>query len=220
MEKTLREALKASATFNIKGATTRDVKLAFLPGVYDTTLEGEVDEANKKNPCLITPMSSTANLVNAGYYCDQQADDFKYNNLVKATGGGEPVFNTVHGAEASSGSSVNYVSVSGANRVRYRDFLNTVQRVGIKVSKIIIQNKNLGSQDIFDQEIEIARTAVGAMGAMDFIQLQNYVSVHAYDRSKIEIDLSMQPLHITPEVYMGMNIPANASFSIQFVFEA
>ena len=99
----------------------------------------------------------------------------------------------------------------------FRDFLNTVQRVGATVNKIIIQNK-VQDQDIYDQQIEIAKTVIGAKGGMDFITLQNYVSVNAYDRSKITIDLSEEPLELTPEVFMALNIPASAHFSIQFQF--
>lgn len=183
MQKTLREALKAVATFNMKNETQEAVKVALLPGIYD---------ALSANGFYSNP----ANLVNAGYTCDQVADDYDAKDTNAK------------------------VKVNGANRVRYRDFLNTVQRVGISVTRIIIQNKNANSQDIYDQEIEVARTAIGAKGGMDFIQLQNYVSVNAYDRSKIEIDLSDEPLVLTPEVFLAMNIPAGANFSIQFGFEA
>lgn len=174
MQKTLREALKAVATFNFKNETESAVKLALLPGIYDTA----------------------DNLNNAGYAVDQVASDTEPSDPKQP------------------------VKVVGANRVRYSDFLNTVQRVAINVSKIVIQNKNAASQDIYAQEIEVARTAIGAKGGTDFIQLQNYVSVQAYDRSKIEIDLSDEPLTLTPEVFLAMNIPSGANFSMQFVFEA
>ena len=62
---------------------------------------------------------------------------------------------------------------------------------------------------------------VGAMGSIRFLKLQNYVSVDAYDRSKIEIEFDEKdPLELFPDTYMAMRIPANASFSIQFIFEA
>ena len=194
MQNTLREALQACATFNVLGDATYAKKVAFLPGIY-SALSQETDGDTKET---IITYSNPANLVNAGYVCDQVADDY------------------------ISGATSMPVQITGANRVKYRDFLNTVQRVGINVTKIVIQNKatGAGANDIFDQEIEIARTAIGAKGGTDFIQLQNYVSVNAYDRSKITIDLSDEPLYLTPEVFMAMNIPAGASFSIQFFFEA
>lgn len=191
MQKTLRQALQACATFNFLGDNSAAKKLALLPGIY-STLKNVTDGTSK---ATVVTFSDPANLNNAGYACDQVADDY------------------------NAGDTGMYVQVTGANRTKYRDFLNTVQRVGINVTRIVIQNK-VSSQDIFDQEIEIARTAIGAKGATDFIQLQQYVSVDAYDRSKITIDLSEEPLFLSPEVFMALNVPAQASFSMQFFFEA
>ena len=191
MQKTLRQALQACATFIFVGDNSNAKKLALLPGIY-STIKNVTDGTSK---ATVVTFSDPANLNNAGYACDQVADDY------------------------NAGDTGMYVQVTGANRTKYRDFLNTVQRVGINVTRIVIQNK-VSSQDIFDQEIEIARTAIGAKGATDFIQLQQYVSVDAYDRSKITIDLSEEPLFLSPEVFMALNVPAQASFSMQFFFEA
>ena len=195
MQNTLREALQACATFNITGDQNNAVKLAFLPGIYSTETEATVTRSGVSTD--VVAYTSPDNLKNAGYNCDEAADDY------------------------ISGNSNQKVQIVGANRVRYRDFLNTVQRVGINVTKIVIQNKtNPADQSLFDQEIELSRTAIGAKGGTDFIQLQNYVSVNAYDRSKITVDLSNDPLYLTPEVFMAMVIPAGANISIQFFFEA
>ena len=190
MQNTLREALMAQATFDIVNTDSSNaVKLCLLPGVYNT-MKMTQDTTSKE---VVINYSDPAALVRAGYAADQVADD----------------------AEFCPGAAV---QVSRANaRTMYRDFLNTVQRVGATVNKIIIQNK-VQSQDIYDQQIEIAKTVIGAKGGMDFITLQNYVNVNAYDRSKITIDLSEEPLELTPEVFMALNIPANAHFSIQFQF--
>lgn len=195
MQKTLREALQACATFNIQGAANDNVTLALLPGIYSTKTQANLTvEGTSKT---IFSFTDPSNLNNAGYTCDEVADDY------------------------INGNSAQRVRVTGVNRVRYRDFLNTVQRVGINVTSIVIQNKTQpADQSIFDQEIQIARTAIGAKGGMDFIQLQNYVSVNAFDRSKITIDLSNEPLYLTPEVFMAMVVPAGANFTIQFFFEA
>ena len=194
MQNTLREALQACAVFNVAGDAHNDKKLAFLPGIYSALTQSPAGEAGSKVPVIT--FADPTNLKNAGYDCDQVADDY------------------ITGVENMP------VHVTGANkRTSYRDFLNTVQRVGINVTKIVIQNKSQ-SKSIFDQEIEIARTAIGARGGMDFIQLQNYVSVNAYNDSKITIDMTDEPLYLTPEVFMAMNIPAGADFSIQFFFQA
>ena len=191
MQNTLKEALRAQATFNFVGDNSNDKKLCLLPGIYNT-MKQVTDGTSKET---VITFSSPANLNNAGYACDQVADDY------------------------NSADSGQYVQVTGVGRVKYRDFLDAVQRVGMRVSQIIIQNK-VSSQDIFDQQIEIAKTVLGAKGGMDFITLQKYVNVNAYDRSKITIDLSDETLDLTPEVFMAINVPAQASFSIQFVFEA
>ena len=191
MQNTLKEALRAQATFNFVGDNSNDKKLCLLPGIYNT-MKQTTDGTSKET---IITFSSPTNLNNAGYACDQVADDY------------------------NSADSGQYVQVTGVGRVKYRDFLDAVQRVGMRVSQIIIQNK-VSSQAIFDQQIEIAKTVLGAKGGMDFITLQQYVNVNAYDRSKITIDLSDETLDLTPEVFMAINVPAQSQFSIQFVFEA
>ena len=189
MQNTLREALMAQATFDISNTDSSNaVKLCLLPGVYNT-MKMTQDSTTK---AVVISFSDPAALNAAGYSADQVADDATFDP--SAT-----------------------VQVAGVGRVMFRDFLNTVQRVGATVNKIIIQNKSQ-NQDIYDQQIEIAKTVIGAKGGMDFITLQNYVNVNAYDRSKITIDLSEEPLELTPEVFMALNIPASAHFSIQFQF--
>lgn len=191
MQNTLKEALRAQATFDFVGDNSNDKKLCLLPGIYNT-MKQSTDGTSKET---IITFSSPTNLNNAGYACDQVADDY------------------------NSSDSGQYVQVTGVGRVKYRDFLDAVQRVGMRVSQIIIQNK-VSSQAIFDQQIEIAKTVLGAKGGMDFITLQQYVNVNAYDRSKITIDLSDETLDLTPEVFMAITVPAQAHFSMQFVFEA
>ena len=191
MQNTLKEALRAQATFDIVGNDSADKKLCLLPGIY-STMKQVTDGTSKET---VITFSDPTNLNNAGYACDQVADDY------------------------NSSDTGQYVQVTGVGRVKYRDFLDAVQRVGMRVSQIIIQNKTSDSA-IFDQQIEIAKTVLGAKGGMDFITLQQYVNVNAYDRSKITIDLSEETLDLTPEVFMAINVPEDSHFSIQFVFVA
>lgn len=193
MQKTLKEALEASVTFNFHNVTPAGQadaakKVAILPGVYNT-MKQVTDTTSKETVVVYT---DSENLVNAGYNCDEVADDYN----------------------AASGV---YVQVTSNKRAKFRDFLNYIQRVGVQCKRIVIQNKTQSS-DIYDQEIEISRTIIGAKGGTDFIQLQDYVSVDAYDRSKITIDLSNDPLMLTTEVFMALNVPSGANFSMQFVF--
>lgn len=189
MQNTLKEALMAQATFDIENTdSSNSVKLCLLPGIYNTM---KMTQNSTSKEVIINYSDPTA-LVNAGYSADQVADDAQFDPNAD-------------------------VLVKSAGRVMYRDFLNTVQRVGATVNKIIIQNKSQ-SQDIYDQQIEVAKTVIGAKGGMDFITLQNYVNVNAFDRTKITIDLSEEPLELTPEVFMALTVPASAHFSIQFQF--
>lgn len=193
MQNTLREALKASVTFGFKnetptGGTASAKKVAILPGIFDT-MKQVIDSGKVTAVCYTDP----TNLNNAGYNCDEVADDYN----------------------AASGV---YVQVTGTKRTRFRDFLNYVRRVGVTVSRIVIQNKTQSS-DLFDQEIEISRTLPGAKGGTDFIQLQDFVKTDQYDRTKITIDMNDEPLLLTPEVFMALTVPAGAEFSMQFVFE-
>ena len=238
MKQKLKDALNPSATFNFRNISGKDVMLCLLPGIYDTKrivtlgfstgnlrvdttsenihyVENPGDETSKEKVFLTEAKLSgdmpkigtvlyrednPANLVNAGYPCSQVADD--YDGCIDS--------------EAMP------VVVNGASRARYRDFRNSVARLGLRVQKIVIQNKtNPSDESLFDQEIEVSRTAIGAKGATRFIKLQNYIEPKNFDRSKIEIEFTDDaPLDLTPDAYMAMRIPGNAEFSMQFIFDA
>lgn len=189
MQKSLKEALRAVFTVDITGNASADKKLCLLPGIYSTMAFSQ--DASTK--AAVLTYSDPTNLVNAGYSCDQVADDYEYDN-----------------SQA--------VQIRAIGRSKYRDFLNSVQRVGMRCTEIVIQNKTQDSA-IFDQQIEVAKTVLGAKGGMDFITLQKYVNVNAYDRSKITIDLSDETLDLTPEVFLAINVPEDSHFSIQFTFD-
>jgi hypothetical protein len=195
MQNSLLQALRAVYTVDIHGAKEQDTKLCMLPGIY-STIKLIQDPSSKD--CVLS-YSDPANLNNAGYACDQVADD---------------------------GGVADGVVITSQGRSKYRDFLNSVQRVGMRCTEIVIQNKLDNDQSIFDQQIEVAKTVIGAKGGMDFITLQKYVSVNAYDRRKITIDLSgvdeqgrSKALELTPEVFMAINVPADSHFSMQFTFD-
>jgi hypothetical protein len=201
MQNTLLEALRAQATFNfVNNDSSNEVRLCLLPGIYSTM--AATTDGTTKEPVI--SYTDKTNLNKAGYNCDQVADDAAFDPLASTK-----------------------VAVTGVGRVSWRDFLNTVQRVGASVKKMIIQNKTTPYDPaLFDGQIEVAKTVLGAKGGTDFITLQNYVSVNAYDRTKIEIDLSgvdelgrSRALELTPEVFLAITVPASASFSIQFQFD-
>lgn len=204
MQNSLLEALRAVYTVDITGNQDNDVKLCMLPGIYGTMrTKTTVAEGEKEGSLPVVTTTVTyddpTNLNNAGYACDQVADD---------------------------GGNADGVVIESVGRSKYRDFLNSVQRVGLRCTEIVIKNKNLNNESIFDTQIELAKTVLGAKGGIDFITLQKYVNVNAYDRSKITIDLSgvdengrSKALDLTPEVFMAMTVPAGSHFSVQFTFD-
>ena len=198
MQNSLKEALRAVFTVDITGDSTYDKKLCLLPGSYNTM--AFTQDASTK--AAVLTLSDPTALNNAGYACDQVADD--------------------HAFDANQ-----VVTVRSVGRSMYRDFLNSIQRVGMRCTEIVIKNlAGTSHEEIFDQQIEVAKTVLGAKGGMDFITLQKYVNVNAYDRSKITIDLSgtdeygnPRSLDLTPEVFMAITVPAASHFSMQFTFD-
>lgn len=205
MQNSLREALRSVFTLDITGYESGDKKLCLLPGVYDTERTNVVTDTVDGTEVVVgvtTTYDNPANLNNAGYACDQVADDGGLSTKVG-------------------------VAIQAVGRAKMRDFLHQVQRVGMRCTEIVIKNlAGTTNEEIFNTQIELAKTVVGARGGMDFITLQKYVNVNAYDRSKITIDLSgvdedglSKALDLTPEVFMAMTVPQNAHFTIQFTFD-
>lgn len=197
MQNSLREALYPVFTVEITGDQNNAKKLCLLPGIY-STIQFVQDPQTK---AAVLTFDSPADLNNAGYSCDQVADDYEYNTS-------------------------QVVQVKAIGRSKYRDFVNQASRVGMKCTNIMI--KNLGQNEtLFNQQvIELARTLVGASGGKDFITLQKYINPNAFDRSFINIDLSgldergeEKALWLTPEVFMAINVPAGSHFTMQFTFE-
>lgn len=194
----LSEALQASCSFRITGDSSNAKKLCLLPGIYDTreVVTYTVTESGSSVVKAALALTDKTGLTAAGYSVDQVADDYNSNISSKMP-----------------------VQVKSQDMNAYRDFLNKVQRNGVSVTKITIKNlAGTTYEEIFNQLIEITKTALGAKGGTDFIRLQKYVSVNAYDRSKIEVDLSEDPLNLDGDIFMAMNIPAHADFTITFDF--
>lgn len=194
----LNEALQASCSFRITGDSSAAKKLCLLPGIYDTreVVSYTVTEGSSTVTKYAFSLTNKTSLTNAGYTVDQVADDYVAELASKMP-----------------------VSVTTQDMASYRDFLNKVQRSGAVVTKITIKNlAGTTYEEIFNQLIEVSKTALGAKGGTDFIRLQKYVSVNAYDRSKIEIDLSDDTLNLDDTIFMALNVPANADFTITFDF--
>ena len=189
-----KKSLQASATFNFENLTDATKRLVLLPGIFETKKIEAVQTEEKGETFVkyVPRNTATENLTKANYVADQVADDY------------------VDGCEDA-------VKVTSTDLCSYADFRRSIDLKGSSVTEIVIQNK-LDDQSLFDQMIEVHKTAIGSRGGSDFIRLQDYVLPSNYDRSKITIDFSKILSVMTLDAYsfLALNVPAGAKFSIQF----
>lgn len=189
-------ALKAVASFTFQNTDSSNAKrLCLFPGHFDTL---ELVSSTSGSDTVIVPVySNVSHITDAGYNCDQVA----YDNF------------------ATQKSTDKIQCKANSKRTKWADFLRYIQLNGLKVTKMRI--KNLVTDDaIFNQELEISASAVGGKVGSDFINLSEYVSSSAYDRSFIDIDLSAANLTLDNTTLAFLDVPASAKFSIQFTVEA
>lgn len=193
-----RKSLQASATFNFHNTSNQTKRLVLLPGIFNTqkieaiTHKEVVDDEEVDVTEYYVRNTSTASLTKANYVADQVADDY-IDRCADA------------------------VVVSSSDLCTYADFRRSIDLKGSSVTEIVIQNKT-NDQSLFDQMIEVHKTAIGSRGGSDFIRLQDYVLPSNYDRTKITIDFSKISSVMTLDAYsfLAINVPAGAQFSIQF----
>lgn len=199
MKKTeLQQSLQAVASFRIKNPSENSVRVCFFPGHYNTA---EVVASSEQGKYLISYADPTA-LKNAGYDCVQVADDYNAkNNLNKADGSGAyPVLIMPKGG-----------------KTRYRDFLSMIKLSGLKVSKIrltdLVAN---GNHEIFGQDLEVSKSAIGAKGGVDIVNLASHINPANFLQNFIDIDLAISNLRLDETTLMFMEIPAHADFQIDY----
>ncbi|MCQ2318490.1 MAG: hypothetical protein MJZ90_06180 [Bacteroidales bacterium] len=189
-------ALKAVASFTFQNTDSNASKrLCLFPGHFDTL---ELVSGTRGSATVTEPVySNISHITDAGYNCDQVAYD--KIDIQKTTD--------------------KITCTANSKRTKWADFLRYIQLNGLRVTKMRI--KNLGTNDaIFNQEIEISASAIGGKVGSDFINLSEYVSANAYDRSFIDIDLSAASLSLDNTTLAFLDVPASANFSIQFTVEA
>lgn len=198
---TLDKSLKPVASFRVKNNTETSVKLCLLPGHYDTkeilvSAEGKV---------FIGHCNPSA-LVDAGFQCQQVADDYKSATLM---------YDQTRGAEAYP-----LVITPKSKRTRYRDFLHFIRLKGLRVTKIKISD-NLDSPEhkIFQSEMEVSASSIGSKVGSDFIQLSDHRKPSNYDQSFIEVDFSSVSLEMTETTLLSLEVPGGADFYIDFTVE-
>lgn len=193
-----RKSLQASATFNFENTSDSESKrLVLLPGIFNTDKIEAIDHpaAGAEDAGWVeyrVRRTSTESLRQANYVADQVADDY------------------VEGCEDA-------VKVTSTDLCKYADFRRSIDLKGSAVTEIVIQNKTADAS-LFDQMLEVHKTAIGARGGSDFIRLQDYVLPSNYDRSKITIDFSKisSILSLDAFSFLAITVPAGAQFSIQF----
>ncbi len=194
----LQESLKKTVSFRYKNTNTQDSKrLGIFPGHYDTS---ELSKDGSGN-VYITHGNPTP-LVEAGYQCDQIADDF--NSKVTAT------------SRANAKDPIEVRPVKG--RTRVADFLNYVKYSGSKVTKIRITDYSGDTtRALFNGELEISQSSIGSKGGSDYLQLSTYIDARNFQTNIIEIDLEQQNLLLDETTVVIMDVPAGADFQMDYI---
>ena len=113
------------------------------------------------------------------------------------------------------------VKVSGYDGWEWADFIKIVRAVRIDVKLLVIQNCT-ADNTLFDESIVIGRTITATESTVQRIDLQPYLDVKAFDRTKITIPfqepLKEHPLYLDAITYMAMTLPPKASVIITFVY--
>lgn len=187
----LNQSLKPVASFVFKNVDeTLPKVLCLFPGHYNTAKV----EGNDENGYILSYADPTG-IVKAGYQCDQVADDF--------SSGGMRSYNIEIHAKSE--------------RCRYRDFLNYIKYSGLRVTHMRITDLNIdSSHEIFNQELEISASAIGAKAGSDFIQLSSYIDASNYIQRFIDVDLTTRNLVLDETTLAFLKVPASAHFQIDF----
>lgn len=193
----LTKSLKPTASFTFQNLSAELKKLCLFPGHYDTS---EVVTSGDGKGGYVLAYSNPAAVTDAGFPCDQVADDYSYNQAnVKADG---------KYAIKISPKSI---------RTRYRDFLNYIKYSGLRVVKMRITDLSQNSNhEIFNQELEISASSIGSKAGSDFVQLSAHIDPSNYLQNFIDIDLTQRNLVLDETTLASLSIPAGANFQIDF----
>lgn len=200
----LAKSMRPVASFVFENTTENPAKLCLIPGHYNTASVTTLYTDTVSPPCLLKTVLSYSDptaIKQAGYECDQVADDTSLNDNMR---GLERYPITIR---------------SKSSKTRYRDFLNYIRVSGLKVTKMRITDLQTGanpSREIFNSEIEVAQSAIGSKSGSDFIQLSSHIDPSNYLQNFIEIDLELQNLLLDETTLAFLEVPASANFQIDF----
>ena len=194
---TLQNAMRPTASFNLKNESNESARICLFPGHFDTTEVVSIEGGK-----VVLAYSNPEGIVSAGFACDQVADD--------CSEGTKDIYIKDRGGKYT----VKVTPVS--KRTRYRDFLNYIKLKGLRVTKIRITDLTANSQrEIFSQEMEVSASAIGQKAGSDFVQFATYRSAN-YDQSFIEIDLEERNLLLNATTLAALDIPAGNEIQIDF----
>jgi hypothetical protein len=201
MSTELKKSLRPVASFVFNNTSTETRKLCLFPG-HLMLAKVTSTIAGSSAPYTVTSILSYANpdaLCDAGYECDQVADDF---NLTSGQ---------------NDGGTYDIRISPKSRKTRYRDFLNYIKLSGVRVSKMRITDLVAnGSHDIFQAEMEITASSIGSKAGSDFIQLSQHINPSNYLQNFIEIDLEKQNLLLDETTLAFLEVPGKAQFQIDF----
>lgn len=192
----LKQSMKPTASFSFLNKAAVERVLCLFPGHFDTT-----EIVKTASDGISLAYCNPKPLVEAGYFCDQVADDFSAE----------------HSTAKESGSYDVQITPT-SKRTRYREFLNYIKNSGLRVTKMRITDllPEGNGHEIFNQELEISASAIGAKAGSDFIQLSAHIDPSNYIQRFIDIDLSQQNLLLDETTLAFLRVPASANFQIDF----
>lgn len=197
----LKKSLRPVASFVFDNKSDETRKLCLFPGHF--MLASAITKISGSSaPLSSETVLSYANpqpLRDAGYECDQVADDFSLSKNLSDGG--------VYDIEITSKS----------KKTRYRDFLNFIKLSGVRVSKMRITDLNASDvHEIFQTEMEITASSIGSKSGSDFIQFSQHINPSNYLQNFIEIDLEKQNLLLDETTLAFLEVPGKAHFQIDF----
>lgn len=199
MNRQLNQAMLPIASFHIENpAGGVERKLCLIPGHFDLAGVGAYDD-NGTTKYKITYNNPTP-IVNAGYACDQVADDYDGN--------------------LDLGRSAIKIH-SNDDATRYRDFLNYIRLMNLRVSKIRLTNRTntAAGRAQFNKKFEVSASSIGCRAASDYINIAQYKNPANYDLDIIEIDLNQANLLLDATTLLILTVAQGADFDIEFTLD-
>lgn len=203
MKTELQQALSPVVSFKITNSDSSNAKkLCLLPGHYDTQeIVMTVDPITSTKDIANLSYASPSHLVDAGYFCDQVADDTA--------------------AAVKTAKEYGLTVTPGSPRCHYRDFLNYIQREGSRITKIRITNNRTGGagRDQFDKEFEVSSSMLGAKAGSDYINLASCKNPANYDQDMIIVDLQERNLIFDATTLLFLTVVPSADFTIEYTLD-